>query len=70
MLLILLVNCVVGFCLFGRGGSMLLILLFNCVVVFLGGRGSILLILVVFCVVFFVLFGFVLCIVPNVSCVS
>jgi len=34
MLLILLVNCVVGF--FGGRGSMLLILLVTCVVVFLG----------------------------------
>jgi hypothetical protein len=69
MLFILLVNCVVGF-LWGEGLYVAHLVSYLCCGFFVGGRGSMLLILLVFCVVFFVLFVFVLCIVPNVSCVS
>jgi hypothetical protein len=68
MLLILLVVCVGLF--LGEGVYVVHLVSYLCCGFFVGGRGSMLLILFVFCVVFLVLFVFVLCIVPNVSCVS
>jgi hypothetical protein len=69
MLFILLVICAVGFFLWGEGIYVVHLVSYLCCGFFVGG-GSMLLILLVFCVVFLVLFVFVLCIVPNVSCVS